>query len=74
MNPIYDLFCQHPHQEGMTYFQHLRRAFSLSGQMLYGSMCLCIHGLIPAYFERTGTTIIHELYHDTKSKKINHNY
>ena len=65
MNPMYELFYRHPEEEGMTYVQHMRRAFSLGGRMLYGCACLVIHGLVPAFCERTGSRVIRELYEDT---------
>jgi len=69
MNPMYELFYKHPEQEGMTYFQHMRRAFSLGGRMLYGCACLVIHGLVPALCEQTGTRVIHGLYEGTVVKR-----
>ena len=67
---MYDLFWRHPESEGMTYRQHLTRALWLSGQMAYGSVCLLVHGLVPAWFEKTGSGVIRGLYGDiTKSAK-----
>ena len=58
---MYDLFYKHPEAEGMTYRQHVTRALWLSGQMAYGSVCLLIHGLVPAWFEKTGSGVIRRL-------------
>jgi hypothetical protein len=68
MNTIFGVFLKHPEEEGMTYFQHMRRAFSLGGRMLYGSICLFVHGLVPAFHQRTGTRIIGDLHEDTSKK------
>jgi hypothetical protein len=68
MDTVYKMFLKHPKEEGMTYFQHMRRAFSLGGRMLYGSICLFVHGLVPALHERTGTRIICALHKDTSKK------
>ncbi len=65
MDIVYRAFLKHPEEEGMTYFQHMRRAFSLGGRMLYGSICLFVHGLVPALHEKTGTQTIGGLYEDT---------
>jgi hypothetical protein len=69
MNPIYHLFHKHPEQEGMTYTQHLKRACYLSGQMAYGSLCLLLHAIVPAFCEKTGSRIIQQLHHDISSPK-----
>ena len=50
----------------MTYIQHLYRALSFSGKMLIGCIVLFIHGLIPYFFETTGTDIIKTLMKDIK--------
>lgn len=68
MNPIDSLFHQHPRQEGMTYTQHLKRALWLSSKMTYGSICLIIHGLIPAFCEKSGSAVVASLYNDLNSK------
>ena len=68
-NPIYDLFLKHPAEEGMTYLQHMRRAFTLCGRMFYGGVCLLVHGLVPAWYEREGSHVIRELYQDTAKNK-----
>jgi len=62
MNHVYDLFLKHPEAERTTYCHHITRAFWLSGQMACGSVCLLIHGLVPALFEKTGTRMIRSLY------------
>jgi hypothetical protein len=69
MNPIHQLFHEHPEHEGMTYTQHLKRACYLSGKMAYGSLCLLIHAIVPAFCEKTGTRIIQQLHHDISSPK-----
>lgn len=68
---MYDLFLRHPESEGMTYCQHLTRAVWLSGQMAYGSACLLVHGLVPAWFEKTGSRVIRKLYGDISNDNKN---
>jgi len=66
----HDLFLKHPKEQGMTYFQHLCRASFLGGKMLYGGVCLLVHAIVPAFYEQTGTRIIHELHQDIELQKI----
>ena len=67
---MYDLFYKHPEAEGMTYRQHVTRALWLSGQMAYGSICLLVHGLVPAWFEKTGSGVIRGLYAEIDGKTM----
>jgi hypothetical protein len=69
MNPIHHLFHEHPEQEGMTYLQHFKRAFYLGSKMALGSFCLFLHAIVPAFCEKTGSRIIHQLHHDISSPK-----
>ena len=69
MNPIYDLFYKHPEDEGMTYSEHLVRACCLGTKMMYGGLCLLVHGLIPGFHQRTGTRIINQLQEEIQLKK-----
>jgi hypothetical protein len=54
-------FTRHPEQNGKTYLQHLVHAWSLSFQMARGSIALLIHGMVPKWFEHTGSSIISSL-------------
>ena len=56
------LFLSHPRDNGMTYGEHLYRAWSLSYQMLKGGVALLIHGVVPRFFQKTGTETIDVLY------------
>jgi hypothetical protein len=56
------LFLSHPRANGMSYSQHLYRAWSLSLEMLKGGAALLIHGVVPALFQKTGTDTIDSLY------------
>lgn len=62
------LFLEHPRDNGMTYCQHLNRALTLSGKMIYGSFALFVHGLIPYFFEYTGSNIIKSLNEEIHTK------
>ena len=56
------VFLDHPHKEGMTYLQHLRRAWGFAWSMGKGSAALFMHGVFPKTFEYTGTNIIKDLH------------
>jgi len=60
-------FTAHPSERGLTYGQHLRRAWYMAWRMLYGSACLFIHGVFPAWFPTVGSNTIKQLYLDVRS-------
>lgn len=62
MTNLYKLFTNHPNKNGMTYKEHLKRAMNLSWNMGYGAFCLAIHAFFPFLCEKTGSTVIKELY------------
>jgi hypothetical protein len=55
---IDSLFLKHPTQHGFTYLEHLQRAWGLGWDLFRGSLALFVHGLVPAWFEYTGTSVI----------------
>lgn len=57
-----DFFTRHPHEQGMTYWQHLRRSMVFSFEMSKGALALLIHGLMPQFFQTTGTQTVKQLY------------
>ena len=59
-------FTAHPSERGLTYGQHLRRAWYMAWRMLYGSACLFVHGVFPAWFSTAGSKTIKQLYLDVR--------
>lgn len=59
---LHHFFVKHPEENGMNYLQHLLHSWSISLQMLKGSVSLLIHGLIPGVFQKTGSRTIRSLY------------
>ena len=51
-NPIDRMFFNHPRNEQLTYFSHLRRSWTFSFQFLEVSIKAFIHGLCPALFDK----------------------
>lgn len=56
------LFLEHPHSMGESYFEHQRRALGFGGSLLLAALACMVHALIPALFERTGSTAIGRLH------------
>ena len=58
------LFTRHPESVGETYFEHMGMASSFGLKMLVGRMLpVCLHGLFPFLFVKTGSTAIADLHH-----------
>ena len=61
---IKNFFLDHPEENGMTYLSHLFHASYLGVIMFIGSATLFIHGLVPKFFQKTGSNTIKELYNN----------
>lgn len=74
---IKNFFLDHPNENNMTYFAHLKHASYLGMIMFLGSASLFIHGLVPKLFKNTGSNTIKQLYNiiynDELKLKININ-
>lgn len=57
-----NFFTRHPREQGLTYWQHLRRSLVFSMEMSKGALALLIHGLMPHFFQTTGTQTVKKLY------------
>jgi len=55
------IFLKHPEEQKMTYLEHLKHALSLGIQTLGCSIVFIIHGIVPALFKTTGSTMIKNL-------------
>jgi hypothetical protein len=55
------IFLKHPEEQKMTYVEHLKHALSLGLETLGCSIVFIVHGIIPALFETTGSTMIKNL-------------
>jgi hypothetical protein len=56
------LFLDHPRKVEESYLQHARFAFGFSAQLFAAAFAALVHALIPAFFERTASTIVARLY------------
>ena len=55
------IFLKHPEEKKMTYLEHLKHALALGLETLTCSIVFIVHGIIPALFETTGSTMIKNL-------------
>lgn len=68
MKELQQWFTQHPQEQQMTYWEHLKRAWSLGFSMGKGCIALLIHGICPQWFQTTGTDTIKLLYYEIVPK------
>lgn len=55
-------FTEHPASVGETYTQHLKAASGFGFVMIVTGVACLIHGLVPAWFVRTGSGAIQRLH------------
>lgn len=63
------VFLSHPRSVGETYVQHAGVAFSFGTAMIGGGIACIVHGVIPAWFTRTGSNTVKALYGRMKSRQ-----
>ena len=56
------LFLDHPASVGESYGQHLRVAGGFGLAMLAGALACFVHALVPAFFQRTGSSTVKRLH------------
>jgi hypothetical protein len=62
-------FTAHPAEKGMTYREHLYRAWYMAWHMGCGSASLVVHGLFPAWYSATGSQTIQRLYREMRREE-----
>ena len=55
------IFMKHPEEKGMSYVEHLKHSLSLGLEPLCCSIVFIVHGIVPALFQTTGSTMIKNL-------------
>lgn len=63
------IFLSHPRSVGETYVQHAATAFSFGTAMIGGGIACIVHGVVPAWFTRTGSNIVKGLYGRMKARQ-----
>ena len=62
------LFINHPQSVKETYFEHAQFALRFSSLLFLAAFAALIHAIIPAFFEKTASSIIASLYHKTHNR------
>ncbi len=64
-----NLFTEHPHSVGETYFEHMRCAIKFHYTLLKLSMCALIHAIFPFLCETTASDGIKKLNNCMQKRK-----
>lgn len=59
-----NIFTNHPHSVGESYFQHFFFALSFACKMLAAGVVCLIHAVFPFLFEKTGSNILMSIIHE----------
>jgi hypothetical protein len=65
------LLLKHPRSVGETYLEHFQVASRFGFLMMRAGAACLIHGIIPACFERTGSTTVKRLYGEMRGRQPN---
>jgi len=63
-----NIFTEHPHRNGETYFQHMKKALSFAGIFLFLTFTSVTHALLPFLFITTGSDTIKRLHMNMKGR------
>ena len=62
------LFFSHPRSIDESYFEHARVALTFASVLAYTAFAALIHAIVPAFFEKTASRLIVELYQKTSNR------
>ncbi len=68
-SPFRRLFTDHPASVGESYLEHAGVASSFGARMIVGGVACMFHGLVPAWFTRTGSNTVKALYREMISRQ-----
>ncbi|MCH9633821.1 MAG: hypothetical protein S4CHLAM7_05550 [Chlamydiae bacterium] len=57
-----NIFTDHPHSIGETYFKHALEALFISARMTYTSIAMLIHAVLPFLFVKTARKTVYYFY------------
>ena len=63
-----NVFTDHPHSIGETYFEHFIYAFKFGAQMVIGGLACIIHAILPFLFKKTGSNYLLRMTNDFISR------
>ncbi len=64
-------FTQHLASVNETYFQHFKHALRFSITLVLAGLVCLIHGILPCFFEETGSKLIKGLHNDMVKNRHN---
>lgn len=59
-----NVFTEHPHSIGESYFQHFRFATCFGMKMIVGGFACLLHAIFPFIFKKTGSDLLLKMTHD----------
>jgi hypothetical protein len=62
-------FAEHPRSVGESYLEHARAAARFGLAMVSGGVACLLHALVPALFERTGSSTVKRLYGEMAARQ-----
>lgn len=62
-------FAEHPRSVGESYLEHSRAAARFGLAMVSGGIACLLHALVPALFERTGSSTVKRLYAEMAARQ-----
>jgi hypothetical protein len=65
-------FTEHPQSVGESYLQHMASALSFSWRMQLGALACLVHGLLPFFFTRTGSSTVSYLHARMIQNRMRH--
>jgi len=63
------VFLAHPRSVGESYARHAATAFGFGIAMIGGGLACMVHGVVPAWFTRTGSNTVKSLYGRMKARQ-----
>jgi hypothetical protein len=64
-----ELLLEHPRALGESYWQHQRRATRFGATLVGAGAACLIHGLVPGFFPKTGSSAVKSLYEQMVAAK-----
>jgi hypothetical protein len=63
------LFLDHPASVRETYFEHMGVAFRFGGRLLAAGAAAVVHGIVPAWHERTASKAVKTLHAELAARQ-----
>lgn len=66
---VRNLFTAHPAQGGETYFEHLKFAGGVGGQLLLAGLAALVHAIFPFVLQTTASNMLAAVHHRVEAKR-----